>query len=185
MKISIEYAHIYTHQQIDEEHKLSLKVLRETLGNSEHEKNDASLVVLVDDYSFPDPTFDYVSFTKWLETEGYKPDLVIRESQLIPSCDVVLKLLENSKLALQITDYIKTKKKYPCSLFIAAWYLLRLGKIQSELFPTELQSQALINILPESFKPFEEKAVEIIDEAGFNHKVGDIQYKFMPGRLAF
>ena len=185
MKISIEYAHIYTHQQIGEEHKLSLNVLQETVGNVEKDNNSASLVVMVDDYSFPDPTFDYISFTEWLESEGYRPDLVIRESQLIASCDEVLKLLNNSKLALQITDYIKTKKKYPCSLFIAAWYLLRLGKIESQLLSHELQSQALINILPESFKPFEEKAIEIIKEAGFADKVSDIHYKFLPGRLAF
>ena len=54
-EISIEYAHIYTNDKIGEEHELSLKLLTELeKGN----KEDYSLVVMVDDYSFPDPTID-------------------------------------------------------------------------------------------------------------------------------
>lgn len=183
MNISVEYAHIYTHQHINDEHKLSLEILQETLKNIRTDKNTASLVVMVDDYSFPDPTFNYESFSKWLESKGYKPDIVIRESQLIPVCDSVLELLGSSKLKKDITEYIQTKKKYPCSLFIAAWYLLRLGKIKSPLFPQNLVAGALINILPESFKPFEKRATQIIESAGYGNLVQYVGYKFMPGRI--
>jgi hypothetical protein len=79
-----------------------------------------SLVVMVDDYSFPDPTFDYDAFSNWLASHYLKPDIVIRESQLIPACDEVLNLINNDKLRNPIEDYIRAKK-YPCSLFIAAW----------------------------------------------------------------
>lgn len=183
MNISVEYAHIYTHQHIDDEHKLSLELLEEIISNINADGNTASLVVMVDDYSFPDPTFDYDQFTEWLAQEGSKPNLVIRESQLIPACDEVLKLLGESKIRKEITEYIQTKKKYPCSLFIATWYLMRLGYIESSPFPRDLIAEALINILPESFKPFEEKGIEIIKAAGFVSKVRDIHYKFIPGRL--
>ena len=120
--VSIEYSHIYTNSKIGEEHELSLKTLSEVREASE------SLVVMVDDYSFPDPTFDYESFSLWLAEHGHAPDLVMRESQLIPLCDEVLALLTDETLKEQIVSYIKVKK-YPCSLFIAAWYLLRLGKL--------------------------------------------------------
>jgi hypothetical protein len=181
-KVSIEYAHIYTNQHIADEHKLSVDVLNEVEADAKKQGKDVSLVVMVDDYSFPDPTFNYDSFAKWLESEGYGPNLLFRESQLIPVCDNVLSLMENHELKSQIVDYIKAKK-YPCSLFIAAWYLLRLGKIESALFPSQLVSDELINILPESFKPFEDKGLEIIASTPFADTVSAIHYKFLPGRL--
>ncbi len=181
-KVSIEYAHIYTNQHISEEHQTSVDVLSEITNFAKETEKDTSLVVMVDDYSFPDPSFDYDSFSKWLGGQGFKPDILFRESQLIPVCDEVLYILENEKLKSQITDYVKAKK-YPCSLFIAAWYLLRLGKLSSPLFPSELVADELINILPESFKPFEDKGLEIISNTPYHDSVNNISYKFLQGRL--
>lgn len=173
---SIEYAHIYTNNHIGEEQIFSLEILGE-LKNEE-----ASLVVLVDDYSFPDPSFDYDVFTNWLSDQGFRPDLVFRESQLIPVCDDVLKVLEDEVLKNQIVDYVKAKK-YPCSLFIAAWYLLRLGHISSPLFPKDLKAKRLINILPSSFRPFEDKALEIIKATKYRESVSKIEHRYFEGRL--
>ena len=180
--VSVEYAHIYTNQHISEEHKVSLEALGQLKSSLESENESSSLVVMVDDYSFPDPTFNYDEFSAWLNENGHKPDLVIRESQLIPICDVVLSQITDKKLRQQIVDYIKAKK-YPCSLFIAAWYLLRLGKLESPLLPTSLIANKLINILPESFKPFEDKGLEIIASTPHTESVKSIEYKFLPGRL--
>lgn len=181
-KTSVEYAHIYTNQHISEEHQLSVDVLREATATLKSENKDVSLVVMIDDYSFPDPSFDYASFTLWLAGQGFKPDITFRESQLIPVCDQVLGLISDDKLKLQITDYVKAKK-YPCSLFIAAWYLLRLGKLESPMFPAELRSDDLLNILPESFKPFEDKGLEIIAATPYEDCVKRIRYNFLSGRL--
>lgn len=175
-EVSIEYAHIYTNNHIGEEQLLSLKILGEL------KDENASLVVLVDDYSFPDPSFDYELFSEWLAEEGFQPDLVFRESQLIPVCDDVLKIVEDEVLKNQIVDYVKAKK-YPCSLFIAAWYLLRLGHIQSPLFPETLVAKKLISILPTSFKPFEDKAQEIIASTQYRESVSKIEYRYFDGRL--
>jgi hypothetical protein len=177
-EISIEYAHIYTNNKIGEEHSLSLKILTEVKGN----KEDHSLVVMVDDYSFPDPSFDYEDFLGWLTQGGFAPDVMIRESSLIPTCDEVVGLIENLKLKEEITDYIKTKK-YPCSLFIAAWYLVRLGCLPVLFFREEFTAKKLLNILPASFKPFEDKALEIISSTKFREKVNDIEYRFFDGRM--
>lgn len=89
--ISVEYAHIYTNSQINEDHEQSLRLLNQV--KAENAESIIHLVVMVDDYSFPDPTFDYNEFTTWLEEQGHKPDLVIRESQVIPICDEVLKVM--------------------------------------------------------------------------------------------
>jgi hypothetical protein len=180
--ISIEYAHIYTNNKIGEEHRLSLEVLQSLKRKYDLLGKTMSLVVMVDDYSFPDPTFDYDAFSDWLASHNLKPDLVIRESQLIPACDEVLKLIENDKLRNPIEDYIRAKK-YPCSLFIAAWYLVRLGKISHSQYDDSLTARKLMNILPESFKPFEDKGLEIISATGLVDPDDVIEYEFLAGRL--
>lgn len=174
--VSIEYAHIYTNAKIGEEHELSLRALEEI-----QEENE-SLVVMVDDYSFPDPTFDYDSFTAWLSEQGHAPNVVIRESQLIPLCDQVLAYIPDGKLKSEIVDYIKAKK-YPCSLFIAAWYLLRLGKLEYPAFPQSEYAKRLINILPESFKPFEDKALDILRATEHASLIAHIENRYIEGRL--
>lgn len=178
--LSIEYAHIYTNNQISKEHEISLEILDETMQKGAGK--DVSLVILVDDYSFPDPTFDYDTFTSWLEDKGFKPDIVFRESQLIPLCDEVLKKLRDDNLREQLNEYIKAKK-YPCSLFISAWYLLRLGYLTHPSFNENLYAKRLLNILPQSFRPFEDKAIEIISASVFAGAENMIEYSFIEGRL--
>lgn len=175
--VSIEYAHIYTNTQIGDEQELSLKALNEI--NEEEE----SFMVLVDDYSFPDPSFDYDSFLSWLDGHGHHPDVAMRESQLIPLCDEVLKLVQDDALKNQITAYVQNKKKYPCSLFIAAWYLLRFGVLQHPDFPETEYAARLINILPESFKPFEDKGFEIIRSTPHATLADKIENRYFQGRL--
>lgn len=179
-KVSVEYAHIYTNSHINDEHEKSLSILNEV--KLAHTDANLNLVVMVDDYSFPDPTFNYNEFVDWLDRNGHKPDLMIRESQLMPLCDQVVEIIGDEKLKASIIDYIKAKK-YPCSLFIAAWYLARLGYIQSDIIPNELVSDSLINILPESFKPFEDKGLEIIMSTPHSEAANMITYEFIEGRL--
>lgn len=178
--LSIEYAHIYTNNRIGDEHALSLDVLKKMTRRKD--RKTYALVVMVDDYSFPDPTFKYRAFVRWLSERKFKPDFVLRESQLIPACDKTLKLIVDKKLKAQLVDYIKTKK-YPCSLFIAAWYLLRLGHLSDAVFDKKLVAAKLANILPASFKPFEDKAKEILLATKFSDAVDRIDNKYFEGRL--
>ncbi len=180
--LSIEYAHIYTNARISEEHTTSLRILSEVKKECEGEGRTSALMVLVDDYSFPDPSFDYTLFVGWLSATGHTPDLVLRESQLIPLCDETLRLAQDQKLVEQISDYTRSKK-YPCSLFIATWYLLRLGYLKSPIFKPDLVADRLINILPVSFQPFEEKGLEIIRATSFAQASDQIDYRYLEGRL--
>ena len=175
-KISIEYAHIYTNSEIKYEHEAALKYLKPYTADEQN-----SLVLMIDDYSFPDPTFDYNLFNKWLVENNSKPSILIRESQLIPDCDRVLSLINDNQLRKDLVSYIR-KGKYPCSLFIATWYLIRLGCIDSKIFPKSEQAESLLNILPESFKPYEKKGLEIISSTDFAGKVININYQLIPGR---
>lgn len=180
--VSVEYAHIYTNDKIGVDQCLSLEFLGRTKEDLTSKNKTFSLVVMVDDYSFPDPTFNYEEFLSWLKKEGFAPDIVFRESQLIPLCDEVLQNLKDEKLKGSLLDYIQTHK-YPCSLFIAAWYLLRLGYLHHAGFYEGFCAKSLINILPESFKPFEDKGLEIIAATPFAEAVERIEYSFIKGRL--
>ncbi len=178
-ELSIEYAHIYTNNQIGEEQKLSLDILNTV--THDHKDKSFSLVVMVDDYSFPDPTFSYSQFTEWLGEKGFKPDSMIRESQLIPLCDEVHALIQNEAIKNELTQYVKAKK-YPCSLFVAAWYLLRLGYLKNTMFNEENVAEHLKNILPISFKPYEEKAFDIIRATPYADAVSKIENIYFEGR---
>lgn len=180
--VSVEYAHIYSNSEIAEEHHTALDILGKVKDKLDKEAESFSLIVLVDDYSFPDPTFDYNAFSQWLADKGYKPDYMYRESQLIPVCDQVIELVEDKKLKDKLVSYIKAKK-YPCSLFVSAWYLLRLGALEHDSFDKGIVANRLINILPESFKPFEDQAMEIIKSTKHADLANSINYEFIEGRL--
>lgn len=178
--VSIEYAHIYTNNKIADEQKLSLEILKKI--QAEETGYTKSFVVVVDDYSFPDPTFNYDEYTAWLDTMGFKPDAVFRASQLLSACDEVLRLMQNKTLKNQFIDLIATKK-YPVALVIAAWYLLRLGCITHPEFDNQLTARRLVNILPMSFKPFEDQALEIIKTTRFSGHIAQIKDRYIEGRL--
>lgn len=181
--VSIEYAHIYSNSEIGKEHQTAISSLEKVKDRLDGAAETYSLVVLADDYSFPDPTFDYGAYSKWLAERGFKPDFIYRESQLIPLCDEVIKLVGKQKLKSKLVSYIQAKKKYPCSLFIAAWYLLRLGVVKHAAFDESISARRLINILPESFKPFEEDALNIIGATQHGKLVKQISYEYIEGRL--
>lgn len=153
--VSVEYAHIYANAGIGEEQTVSVEALA-TIAEP-----DRSLAVLVDDYSFSDRGFDYPAFVSWLAERGSAPDVLIRESRLVPLCDEVLGMIGDASLREELTAYVRAKK-YPCSLFIAAWYLLRLGRLSHEDFPSAEYADRLVNILHERFRPFEERARAIL-----------------------
>ncbi len=83
----------------------------------------------------------------------------------------------------KIEDYIISAKKYPCSLFIATWYLIRLGCIECIFFPHDHTAGTLINILPQSFSPFEDRALEIIANTPFSMYCDKIENRYFEGRI--
>ncbi|MEK7152725.1 MAG: hypothetical protein AAB834_02155, partial [Patescibacteria group bacterium] len=126
---SIEYCHIYTNERISGEHASSVNKLKRIVAQMEKSRT-YNLCVMVDDYTFPEENFDYDSFYEWLHIMDAIPHVFIRETSLIPSADEVVELIDDTKRKKRLRNYI-ARKRYPCSLFIAAWYLSRLGKLQT------------------------------------------------------
>lgn len=176
---SIEYCHIYTNDEVGGEHYSSLSMLEKVTKELDQGSKQYNLCVMVDDYTFPGENFDYAKLLEWLESHDAKPHFMVNEADLIPSVDELLDHMHESEAA-KLKEYIE-RKKYPCSAFIAAWYLCRLGLLQNHPSPINSYADRLINILPERFKYFEEKAQELIAKSNFADAVNKIDNIYLKG----
>ena len=160
---SIEYCHIYTNEDINDEHAASVEALRAIVSNLRNQGTTYALCVMVDDYSFPEtsPNFDYDKLLQWLADQQAAPHFLIKEGSLTRAADEVIELIGNQRRKRTLQNYIK-RKRYPCSLFIATWYLARLGKLRTVPEAEITHARQLINILPARFEPFECEATDIL-----------------------
>lgn len=168
-RVSVEYAHIYTDQQFSAQQEEGVRQLHAFLAG-QPANTIITKVVLIDDYS-PGITrthFDVRAFTAELERLNAAPDVLVAESALVDYCRQTLQMVGDKKLRKQLLHYYESRQKYPCSLFVAAWYLLRLGafgrpKVDCLIGQPELLlADQLVIILPDSFTTPEEQAMEII-----------------------
>ncbi len=180
--LGIEYAHIYIDQQYSDEHELGIDELKSCIKSAgKHAK--ITKVVLIDDYSpgIVVKRFDADAFIQKLADSNAKPDVVVFESKLVAYCERTIELVENKRVKKNLLSYYETRKKYPCSLFIASWYLLRLGvfgrpDIDCVLGSAEqLLSDRLITILPDNFETPEQHAIDIIRATKHADQTANIQ----------
>jgi hypothetical protein len=157
---SIEYCHIYTNQSFSNENFASIQEL-ERIKQRILPDGTCQLVIMVDDYSpRVSDVFDYASFINRLDQKNAMPSVLINESDLLSQNETVIGWIKDNKLRKRLTRYIKKTGRHPCSLFIASWYLMRLGW----LIPIGgiTPAKKLVNILPSRFKEHEGLAREII-----------------------
>lgn len=171
----IEYAHIYTDQSFSNEQVKGINELKNLERRLQKRGFSTSRLVLVDDHS-PTISFDrfnFNSFLRHLKTSNALPDVVVMESEIAKYCESTLNLINDNRLKWQLERYIESRKKIPCSLFIAAWYLLRLGAFGQENVNVvygnseKIFSSKIITILPDSFQTPESNASEIINATKF------------------
>lgn len=179
--VGIEYAHIYSDQRFSRQHELGIMELHKLPGGSGVKK-----IVLIDDYS-PAPSarcLDISDFLRSLARNKAEPDVVVYESKLVPYCESVLDLIADKKIKRGIRRYSGSRSKYPCSLFVAAWYMLRLGAfgtpgIECVAGSSEhLYTDRIITILPDSYITPEAQALEIIESAGSSALRNKIEHVF-------
>lgn len=167
---SIEFCHIYTNQTISSEHLQSVHYLREIVETLREGWTTYHLCAMVDDYSFPDHSFNYMGLRDWMKLLEVEPHFMIRESELLVCADEFLASLPDGKRKRALLSYIK-RKRYPCSLLTAAWYLARLGKLPTTSPPVIAPATQLINILPRHLEPSEQEARRIIRESPFRQSL--------------
>ncbi|MEU7769556.1 hypothetical protein AB0B25_31405 [Nocardia sp. NPDC049190] len=179
--MGIEYAHIYSDQQFSRQHERGIAELLKLSAGPGIKK-----IVLVDDYS-PDPSsqcLDIRDFLRNLSRRNAAPDVAVFESELVPYCEAVLELIANKKLKKGLSDYYGSRLKYPCSLFVAAWYLLRLGFFGTPRFECitgsseHLYTDKIVTILPDSYMVPEARALEIIESTGGSTLLENIEHVF-------
>jgi hypothetical protein len=175
---SIECAQPY--DSTDTSHTASAIALRDLLSRVSKSGEDASVVVLVNDKTYPDHSYDLDSYASWLQSNGFEPDVVARESQIVEACDSLLQIVDFSRLTLETAATLQSDEKYTSQLFIAAWCLVRLGYLQSERFNPELQAEELVNILPLAFKAGEDQSLDIIKATHYAEAADKIEYIFIP-----
>ena len=141
---SIECAKDYKSSESD---KVLLSELKALKANLTDEGKTFSQVLLVDDTTFTDKSYDLNNAVSWLDSAGLQPEVVFRESQLKEVCDEVLKVIDFDMLDPALSEQLQGENKYNNpSLYLAAWYLVRLGRLKHEQCSEDGCANNLINI---------------------------------------
>ena len=182
---NIEYAHIYTNEQFNREHLEASWVLNYTIKNLNKKNKSYSTVVLIDNYNPNEHILDENTFLYQLKQNNASPDFVAYEAQLVPLYEKVLNSIHKKSKRRSIGQYVKTREKIPCSFLIVVWDLLRLGLIQNGIIYYKngngkntkvFIGEKIITILPERFRPVEERAKEIILNSDYTEALKKIEH---------
>jgi hypothetical protein len=178
-KYSIEFFHIYTDEKISKRHTNSLEHLKALM---ESWSFPYELIILIDNYNPIKDILDINKVFSFIENQNVRLSFWAYEKDMINNAEKLLESLSNNKLLKSYRSYIKKNNKYPCSLLTAAWYLTRLGCIESNSIIQPISgnkifepSSRLFNILPDDYKIIESKAKILISNSAHAEAVDKIQ----------
>lgn len=181
--LSIEYAHIYTNRNFGEDQIKSIALMK--IKEKEYDNQRVTILrhVLIDDYSsnFGIDRFNLNVFLQLLDNNNAKPDHVILESSLSDTCSFLLNKIENKKIKKSISKFYESRHIWPCSMCVAAWYLLRIGAIDNSF--NMPPSENLVSILPAHFKEAEDEAIEIIMATEYKNCIKNIEVIFFESEM--
>lgn len=188
LDLSIEVAHIYTNQQPGPDQQAGIAVLAD--DPRARALTDAAAttqtVVLLDDYTpqfSPAPTvLDFDAYRAWLHGQGVPRAQLVYEAALVDRNLATLDAIGNPRLRRQLERYIDAHGQHPCSLFVATWYLARLGL--GVTVPGVLPARRLLTILPEHFREYEDRAHDIIAAVAGREALARIETIFFPDTRA-
>lgn len=183
---SVEFFHIYTDEKIEERHKLGLEYLKaaQQAWPFEYQK-----IVLIDNYNPTTHVLNEGDVFEYLQAENSLPDYWALEGDLVENAKKLLDAVTSPKLKKSYLRYIENHNKYPCSLLTATWYLTRLGSLKSDGVIRGANGNSkskykpaarLINLLPQDYKPVEERARELILKSSFSAEADKVQDLFYP-----
>ena len=177
LDISIEYCHVYTGQPWTLDSAASITQLHQIIDGLEPDSYE--LVIMVDDYSSASVNqdeFDYALFMRRLSEKMARPGVLVQESSLVTDNLTTIKRMPEGSHKTQLVRYINKTGRHPCSLFIATWYLQRLGIISStRIHPAE----RLVNVLPAHYAPAEERALDYIIAIAGEEAAGRIHNEYV------
>lgn len=186
LRYGVEYFHIYTDEKIEMRHEIGVEYLKaiETSWDISYKR-----IIMVDNYNPTEHVLDIETVLDYLESKDMAPDFWAYEGDLVTNAQLLLDALTSSKLKKNYLQYIAKHNKYPCSLLTATWYLTRLGRFSAEgiIHGSDPEKaivyepvERLINLLPQDYKPVEQRARELILKSKYSEDAEKIQDLFYP-----
>jgi hypothetical protein len=182
-RYNVEYFHIYTDETIEDRHKEGLESLR---AIQQAWSFDYDRIVLIDNYNPTEHVTSANNVMGYLQDESMLPDYWAYEGDMVENAKKFLDSIKEGKLKRSYIRYIHNKGKYPCSLLTATWYLTRLGRFDTSVISSTdsrkiyTPATRLFNLLPEDYKPVEDRAFDLIMHSSFAEDADKIQDMFYP-----
>jgi len=177
MKYNIEFFHIYGDDDITSEHTLSLQIkdkLQAAIAAANDQDSSLSLV-MVDDYNAPLTKVTRDLVKNVIETAGSSVNQVVYESEFYETGINLLNFVK-PRIFKEYSKLIKKKQKLPCSLFIATFYLSRLGALENPVINETNLAEKTITVIDKRYTFVELKALKLIANSQFSSKLDNIYH---------
>lgn len=204
LEYNIEFAHIYADEEFGEEQIKSIEILKNVIARLKKERQTFVISVFIDEFHPVIFKLDERKMIAEFKKHGIEVDFVGYESKLGDISNQLIQELPKSMLKLEhfhkpekevlifeednkkigLKEEFKFAYRHTCALLSASWSLCRLGiyKIPSEainnLNKKTFEAKRIITILPEKYRPVEDKVLEIITATRFKKSIENIQYEF-------
>jgi len=188
-RYNIEFFHIYTDEKIEARHEEGLESLR---AIAQSWSFDYDKIVLIDNYNPTEPVTSAQEVLDYLRGQNMLPEYWAYEGDMVENAKKLLDSLPEGKLKRSYLRYIENRGKYPCSLLTATWYLTRLGRFDTSVIQaTDVEyvpyqpAHRLFNLLPDDYKPVEDRAHAVIlasPYAADSDRIQDFFYPTSAGR---
>lgn len=157
---------------------LLVQSLNQTISNLGIDESEFTVTCLIDDLTYQVKNFDFNNYGLWMAKQGVLNCSLFYESWLTAMSNQLLGKLDLSAISQKLIFHKDNNVKYASPMFIATWFLARLGYIDCGGYDI-MQAERLINILPSSFKIGENQAIQIIAASELSIANEQIQYIYV------
>lgn len=200
---NLEFAHIYGNEQFGPEQARAAQRANEIMTRLSAEGKTFVTSVLIDEFNPTTNTLDEAELIVQLKVNNAPVDFIGYESRFAAVADLIipelppalltLKYLDNSgKAMLTLQDggmMVGLEERTPAPKYVGvmpvtAWTLCRLGVYPvpadavKSLSNKKFAARKIITILPEKYRPVEERVTEIIKNLPYADRLPDIEYEF-------
>ncbi|MEF8847377.1 MAG: hypothetical protein V5A57_03055 [Candidatus Paceibacterota bacterium] len=154
---NIEFAHIYSDEEIGKEQLKSAEITKDLVEDLEEQGKSYTTCILIDEYHSEYSNFSLDDFLAHFDKKGIPPSYIGYEGQLFDTAESLLKqlpdkVLDSEKMHSEL-DYVKeivslkgddramklkevpetkVQEDYTCVFLATAWTLLRLGLVRAQ-----------------------------------------------------
>ncbi len=184
--VNVEFAHVYGDETFGPEQLAGVQEVKRLRDRLNTAGLTYSLSVLIDDYNPVSVSLDVAGFVGMLSRHGAAPDHVVFETSLVETATSLLDRIDGRE-GRGLRRYVKSRRRIPCALLVAAWHLVRLGALALPPVADEmpvaftyvpLVGEESLTVLPARFASVERRALEIIESSPHQHICTRIRHQF-------